>query len=110
MEASGHARWFERLLNELQFELSIVVRGELHFYGGFDLNRFFSDDVLPPDNGVDRRSCEKRPSREILQFSRSAVTLNAERGPLTAPVNGRSKAVRRRCGHFEQVALLNAGA
>ena len=27
MEASGHARWFERLLKELQFELWIGDRG-----------------------------------------------------------------------------------
>jgi len=29
MEASGHARWFERLLNELQFELWIGMFRQL---------------------------------------------------------------------------------
>ena len=29
MEASGHARWFERLLSELQFELSIGDAAEI---------------------------------------------------------------------------------
>jgi transposase len=29
MEASGHARWFERLLNELQFELWIGDAAEI---------------------------------------------------------------------------------
>jgi transposase len=29
MEASGHARWFERLLTELQFELWIGDAGEI---------------------------------------------------------------------------------
>jgi hypothetical protein len=29
MEASGHARWFERLLSELQFELEIGDAAEI---------------------------------------------------------------------------------